>query len=59
MSNKTTQTSQVVGIMNDPKNSFSSKFTTIIDKLEVDVRFDSFMNNFMTIPKDCLAKIVR
>ena len=59
LQNNVTQTSQIVGIMNDNKNSFSSKFNLVIQKLNVDVRMDSFMNTIMTVPKDSLVKIIR
>lgn len=59
LQNNVTQTSQIVGIMNDSKNSFSSKFNLVIQKLNVDVRMDSFMNTIMTVPKDSLVKIIR
>lgn len=54
-----TQTAQIVGILNDSKNYFSSKFNAVIEKLKVEVKMDCFMNNFMTVPKDSLVKIVR
>jgi hypothetical protein len=59
LQNNASQTSQIVGIMNDSKNSFSSKFNLVIQKLNVDVRMDSFMNTIMTVPKDSLVKIIR
>jgi hypothetical protein len=35
LQNNVTQTSQIVGIMNETKNSFSSKFTFVIEKLNI------------------------
>jgi hypothetical protein len=51
LQNNANQTAQLVGIMNESKNSFSSKFNMAIVKHNVDVRMDSFMSNIMTIPK--------
>jgi hypothetical protein len=51
LQNNATQTSQMVGIINEPKNSFSSKFNSVIEKFNIDVRMDGFMNNVMTVPK--------
>jgi|688.fasta_scaffold156355_1 hypothetical protein len=59
LQNNITQTSQMVGIMNETKNYFSSRFTFVIEKLNIDVRMDSFMSNIMTVPKSAMVDIIR
>lgn len=59
LQNNQTQTSQIVGLVNDARNDFSSKFNEVIAKLKLDVRIDCFMNNIMTVPKDTMIKIIR
>jgi hypothetical protein len=49
----------MVGIMNETKNYFSSRFTFVIEKLNIDVRMDSFMSNIMTVPKSAMVDIIR
>lgn len=59
LQNNVTQTSQMVGIINENKNNFSSKFNVVIERLNIDVRMDAFMNNVMTVPKESMVKILR
>ena len=59
LQNNITQTSQMVGIMNETKNYFSSRFTFVIEKLNIDVRMDCFMSNIMTVPKSAMVDIIR
>ena len=59
LQNNQNNTALMVGVMNDSKNSFSSKFNTVVEKLNVDVRIDSFMGNIMIVPKEAMVKILR
>ena len=59
LQNNQSNTSLMVGVMNDAKNSFSSKFNLVVEKLNVEVRIDSFMGNIMIVPKEALVKVVR
>ena len=59
LQNNEAGTSLLVGVMSDPKNSFSSKFNFAVEKLNVDVRIDSFMGNTMIAPKNPVVKIIR
>lgn len=59
LQNNKTQTVQLVGILNDVKNPFNYKFNLVIEKHNIEVRMDCFMNNIMTVPKESLISIIK
>ena len=59
LQNNENNTSLMVGVMSEAKNNFSSKFNQVVEKLNVEVRIDSFMGNIMIVPKDSMVKVIR
>jgi hypothetical protein len=59
LQNNITQTSLMVGIVNENKNTFGNKFGQAVEKLNIEVLMDGFTNNVMTIPKEAMVKILR
>ena len=59
LQNNETNTSLMVGVMVDPKNTFGVKFQKVIEKLNIDVTMNSFTANIMTIPKETMIRVVR
>jgi hypothetical protein len=41
----------MVGVMMENKNTFFSKFNTVVSSLEIEAKLDSFMGNIMILPK--------